>query len=181
VERVEAVPLRRRPGGFTALLRAICGQQLSVASAEAVWTRLEAAGCCKADGIARADDDLLRACGLSRQKIAYARALAGADLDFDALARMPEEDAVAELTAIKGIGVWTAEVYLMFAVGRPDVFAPGDLALQESVRLLFELTHRPKEKALREMAGAWSPWRAVAARLLWAYYAAEKSREGVAP
>ncbi|MEO1274952.1 MAG: DNA-3-methyladenine glycosylase 2 family protein [Pseudomonadota bacterium] len=178
---VDGVPLRRRPGGFATLLRAICGQQLSVASAQAVWTKLEAADACNAPGILALDDDGLRACGLSRQKMAYARALAEADLDFEALARVPEEEAIATLTAIKGIGVWTAEVYLMFAVGRPDVFAPGDLALQEGARMLFDLPERPREKALRQMAGAWSPWRAVAARLLWAYYAQAKSREGVDP
>ncbi|MEL6267385.1 MAG: DNA-3-methyladenine glycosylase 2 family protein, partial [Pseudomonadota bacterium] len=175
----EPLPLRRRPGGFAALLRAICGQQLSVASADAVWRRLEAADACRAAGIAALDDEGLRACGLSRQKIAYARALTNADLDFDALSSMPEDEAVARLTAVKGIGRWTAEVYLMFAVGRADVFAPGDLALQESARMLFDLDGRPGESALRRMAVAWSPWRAVAARLLWAHYAARKAREGI--
>ncbi|MEM6678311.1 MAG: DNA-3-methyladenine glycosylase 2 family protein [Pseudomonadota bacterium] len=173
------VPLRRRPAGFDALLRAICSQQLSVASANAVWTRLEAAGATVPDTIQSLGEDGLRACGLSRQKAAYALALARAGLDFEALAQMPEEEAVAALTAVKGIGLWTAEVYLMFALGRRDVFAPGDLALQEAARLLFDLPERPGEKALREMALAWSPWRAVAARILWAYYAHAKSREGI--
>ncbi|MEM6972537.1 MAG: DNA-3-methyladenine glycosylase 2 family protein [Pseudomonadota bacterium] len=173
------LPLRRRPGGFPALLKAICGQQLSVASAEAVWRRLEGVGACTPDGIVVLDDAALRDCGLSRQKIAYARAIAEAGLDFDALAAMPEEEAVAEMTAIKGVGTWTAEIYLMFAVGRADVFAPGDLALQEGARLIFALDERPRPKPFRDMAEAWRPWRAVAARLLWAYYAQAKRREGV--
>jgi len=173
-------PLRRRAGGFDALLRAICSQQLSVASAEAVWRRLEAAGAACPRRLATLDEAALRACGLSGPKIRYARALAEADLDYAALAEMPEADAIATLTAVKGIGVWTAEIYLMFSVGRADVFAPGDLALQESARRLFALPARPREAALRRMAADWAPWRTVAAGLLWAYYRAETDREGIA-
>ena len=91
----------------------------------------------------------------------------------------PDEDVVASLVAVPGIGRWTAEIYAMFSLGRADVFAPGDLALQESARILFEIDERPTEKALRAMAEAWSPWRAVAARILWAYYRVAKNREGV--
>ncbi len=173
-------PLRRRPEGFATLLRSICAQQLSVASAEAVWGRLEAAGAICPDIVAGLDEPALRACGLSGPKIRYARALAEAGLDYPALARLPEDEAVARLTAIKGIGRWTAELYLLTAVGRADVFAPGDLALQEAARTLFALSERPSEPALRAMAEAWSPWRAVAARLLWAYYRVIKARSGVA-
>jgi DNA-3-methyladenine glycosylase II len=176
---VGPLPLRRRPGGFDGLLKAIVSQQLSVAAAAAVWAKLEEAGGASPAGIEGLDDDALRACGLSRQKIAYARALAAEGIDFDHLASLPPEEAVRRMTAVKGVGVWTAEIYLMFAVGLRDVFAPGDLALQEGARGLFGLPERPREKALREMARAWSPWRAVAARLLWAYYARMKSREGV--
>ncbi|MEM9783230.1 MAG: DNA-3-methyladenine glycosylase 2 family protein [Pseudomonadota bacterium] len=173
------LPLRRRSGGFPALLKAVCSQQLSVASADAVWRRLEDARACTPHGLSALDDAALRGCGLSRQKIAYARAIAASGIDFDALARLPEEAAVETMTAIKGVGTWTAEIYLMFAVGRADVFAPGDLALQEAARLLFDLDARPRPVVFREMAEAWRPWRAVAARLLWAYYAVEKRREGV--
>lgn len=173
-------PLRRREGGFEALLKAICSQQLSVASADAVWRKLEAAGLTAPASILETDQAGLRAAGLSRQKAAYARALAEADLDYGALATMPEREALEALTAVKGIGVWTAEVYLMFAVGRADVFAPGDLALQEATRVLYALPERPSEKALREMSEMWSPWRGVAARLLWAYYRIARKREGVA-
>jgi DNA-3-methyladenine glycosylase II len=125
------------------------------------------------------DEESLRALGLSRPKARYALALAGAGIDYDALATLPEDEAIATLTAVKGIGIWTAEIYLMFSVGRADVFAPGDLALQEAARILFELPARPDEKTLRAQAAAWSPWRGVAARLLWAYYRAAKQREGI--
>ncbi|MEM7061291.1 MAG: DNA-3-methyladenine glycosylase 2 family protein [Pseudomonadota bacterium] len=178
-EQTAPLPLRRRTGGFPALLQAICGQQLSVASAGAVWNRLSDCNATDPTGFAKTDDDTLRACGLSWPKIRYARTLAEADLDYDALATMPEDEAVAVLTAVKGIGVWTAEIYLKFAVGRADIFAAGDLALQEAARVLYDLPERPTEKALRRMAEAWSPWRSVAARILWAYYRVEKKREGI--
>lgn len=173
-------PLRRREGGFGALLHAICAQQLSVAAAEAVWSRLAAIGADSAGRVAAAEDAALRAAGLSGRKIAAARALAAAGLDFDALARLPEDEAVARLTAVRGVGVWTAEIYLMVSVGRADVFAPGDLALQEAARLLFGLPARPAEKPFRAMAADWSPWRAVAARMLWSYYRVAKARDGIA-
>lgn len=92
---------------------------------------------------------------------------------------MSDEAVIKTLVAVKGIGPWTAEVYAMFSLGRADVFAPGDLAMQEAARSLYDLPERPKEKAFREMADAWAPWRAVAARLLWAYYAYEKDRDGI--
>ena len=176
---VGALPLRRREGGYAALLRTICSQQLSVASADAVWRRLEAAGATEPERMLALDDAALRACGLSGQKIRYAKALAEAGVDYPALAELPEAEAIAALTAVKGIGVWTAEIYLMFSVGRADVLAAGDLALQESARLLFGLPARPGDKALRLLAEPWSPWRAVAARILWAYYRAAKQREGI--
>lgn len=176
---VGPLPLRRQADGFAALLDAIVGQQVSVASANAIWTRLEAAGLTDMAAMAVASDEALRAVGLSRQKARYGRALARAGIDFTALRHASDPEVVATLTRVPGIGLWTAEIYAMFALGRADVFAPGDLALQEAARLLFGLEARPSERALRAMAGAWSPWRAVAARLLWAYYHLAKSREGV--
>ena len=128
--------------------------------------------------LATSDEDL-RGVGLSRQKVRYARALADARIDFTALRDAPDAEVIKTLTQVSGIGVWTAEVYAMFSLGRADVFAPGDLALQEAAKILFDLDERPKERALREMAKAWSPWRAVAARLLWAYYRVAKDREGI--
>jgi DNA-3-methyladenine glycosylase II len=171
--------LRREPDGFAALLRAIVGQQVSVASARAIWARLDGAGLAEAAAMAAATDDDLRAAGLSRQKARYGRALAQAGIDFSALRDIPDKGVVATLTAVPGIGVWTAEIYAMFALGRADVFAPGDLALQEAARMLFDLQARPTEKALRAMAEAWSPWRSVAARILWAYYRVAREREGI--
>lgn len=172
------LPLRRRPQGFAALLDALVSQQLSVAAADAIWARLEAAGLTAPAPLHTAEDAMLAACGLSRQKIGYVRALARAGLDFDALAGLPEAEVVAELTRIRGIGRWTAEIYVMFALGRADAFAAGDLALQESARLLLELPARPREAELRALAAPWAPWRGVAARLLWAYYRVAKEREG---
>ncbi len=179
LEIVGPLPLRRREGGYAALLRTICSQQLSVASADAVWNRLEAAGATLPDRLLALDDAGLRACGLSGQKIRYARALAEAGIDYPALVDLPEPEAIVALTSVKGIGIWTAEIYLMFSVGRADVLAAGDLALQESTRILFDLPARPGDKALRLLAEPWSPWRAVAARILWAYYRAAKQREGI--
>jgi DNA-3-methyladenine glycosylase II len=176
---VGALPLRREDDGFAALLRAIVGQQVSVASARAIWGRLEALGLTGAAAMAVASDEDLRAAGLSRQKARYGRALAQAGIDFNALRGIPDADVVRTLVAVPGIGVWTAEIYAMFALGRADVFAPGDLALQEATRMLFRLQERPSDKVLRAMAEDWSPWRSVAARILWAYYRVAKDREGV--
>lgn len=173
------LPLRRKPDGFAQLLNAIVGQQVSIASAAAIWTRLQDANMVTVAACARASEDELRALGLSRQKALYAGELARAGIDFDALRDMPSDAVMKTLTAVKGIGPWTAEVYVMFSLGRADVFAPGDLALQEAAKVLYDLPDRPKEKAFREMALVWAPWRSVAARLLWAYYAKLKQREGI--
>lgn len=173
------VPLRRDAGGFADLLSAIAGQQVSVASANAVIAKLGTAGLTQPAAIVVATEAELRACGLSRQKIRYVQALAAAGLDYDALALMPDDEVVRTLVALPGIGFWTAEIYAMFSLGRSDVFAPGDLALQEAARLLFNLPKRPTEREFRVMAQDWSPWRSVAARILWAYYKVAKDREGV--
>lgn len=173
------IPLRRREGGFEALLSAIVSQQISVAAAAGIWARVKAAGADTPEGLLALDDEGLRACGLSRPKQRYARGLAEANLDFDALALMSDEEAAATMTALPGIGRWTAEMYLMFSLGRADVFAPGDLALAESARMLFDLDARPTPKVFDAMAAEWSPWRAVAARVLWAWYRVAKGREGV--
>ena len=173
------LPLRRSEAGFRALLSAIVSQQVSVASANAIWARMEAAGLCDAARMAVATGEELRAVGLSRQKARYGQALAAAGIDFDALRDVTDDEVVAVLTAVPGIGRWTAEIYTMFALGRADVFAPGDLALQEAAKVLFGLEARPSERMMRAMAEEWSPWRAVAARLLWAYYRVAKEREGI--
>jgi DNA-3-methyladenine glycosylase II len=173
------LPLRLRDDGFAALLSVIVSQQISVAAARGVWAKLEAAGAIEAGVIAALSVEELRAIGLSKQKAGYAKALAEHRIDYKALRCQRADTVVRELTAVKGIGVWTAEIYAMFSLGRADVFAAGDLALQESARALFALPARPKEKELRQMAEAWSPWRAVAARLLFTYYHHIKNREGL--
>jgi DNA-3-methyladenine glycosylase II len=174
------LPLRRRADGFAQLLSAIVSQQVSVASARAIWGRLEAAGLTTPDAVARHSEEDLRAHGLSRQKASYAHALAAAAIDYDALRDAPTDQVVKTLVAVKGIGIWTAEIYAMFSLGHADVFAPGDLALQEGARLLYDLPDRPREAALRKMSQSWSPWRSVAARMLWAYYHVQKQKEGIA-
>ncbi|MCI5110901.1 MAG: DNA-3-methyladenine glycosylase 2 family protein [Marivita sp.] len=180
LEQTGPLPLRRRPDGFAQLLSAIVSQQVSVASARAIWAKLEDAGAVTPEAVLRHDRDGLRDLGLSRQKARYACALAEAGIDYDALRHAPTEEVITTLINVTGIGVWTAEIYAMFSLGRADVFAPGDLALQEGARILFDLPERPKEKPLRQMAEAWSPWRSVAARALWAYYHVAKDREGIA-
>jgi DNA-3-methyladenine glycosylase II len=173
------VKLRRTSDGFDRLFSAIVSQQVSTAAADSIWRKLEEQGLTTAGAVLAAPDDALRAVGLSRQKVRYAKALAGAGIDYEGLRDLPTEEVIGRLVHVPGIGRWTAEMYAMFALGHADVFAPADLALQEGARLLFDLPERPKERALKAMAEAWSPWRAVAARILWGYYHVLKSREGV--
>ncbi|MBO9452747.1 DNA-3-methyladenine glycosylase 2 family protein [Tropicibacter sp. R16_0] len=179
MDQTGPLPLRRRPDGFEQLLSAIVSQQVSVASANAIWKRMKDARLTGPRKIMWATDEDLRAAGLSRQKMRYARALAEARIDFKALRDAPDADVISVLTQVSGIGVWTAEIYAMFSLGRADVFAHGDLALQEAARVLYDLPKRPTEKEMREIANAWSPWRSVAARVLWAYYRVAKDREGI--
>ena len=173
------LPLRRKPEGFAQLLSAIVSQQVSTASAAAIWARMEAADLTEPGQILAATDDDLRAVGLSRQKMRYSRALADKNIDYSALKDASDADIIATLIDVPGIGTWTAEIYAMFSLGRADVFAHGDLALQEAAKTLYNLSDRPKEREMREMAKAWSPWRSVAARILWAYYRVDKQREGI--
>lgn len=166
---------RIRPEGYETLLRTIVGQQVSVASAAAVWNKLEArlGEGCPAEALIATEFDELRACGLSRQKQGYARSLAdlilsgGLDLD-----NLPEDDeaAIALLTKIKGIGRWSAEIYLLFAQGRPDIWPAGDLAIQAGVGHFLDLPERPSEKDVRAIAEAWSPHRGAVAIFTWHHY-----------
>lgn len=175
IDQSGEIPLRRRPPGFSGLCEIIVAQQLSKASADAIFgrvrQRIDLSG--PADLLAAADDDL-RACGLSAPKIRTLRALSDAvasnAVPIDRLADLPPEEATGCLTAVKGIGPWTAEVFLLFCLGHRDIFPAGDLALQVAVGEAFGLSERPKPRPLYEMAEAWSPWRGVAARLFWAYY-----------
>lgn len=174
-----ALPLRLKDDGFAALLDAIVSQQISVAAAASISQRLKEAQLISEADVRVASEDDLRDAGLSRPKVRYVKDLAQSGLDYAALRHMPTQDVIAQLIEIKGIGRWTAEIYAMFSLGRADVFAAGDLALQEAAKILFELDARPTEKALNVMAEVWSPWRAVAARLLFAYYRVTKDREGI--
>ena len=161
--------------GYVTLLRAIVGQQVSVKAAAAIWARVEAAtgGAGKPANMARTSDEDLRAAGLSRQKIAYAKSLAeevlSGRLDFDNLPA-DDEEAIAHLVAVKGIGRWTAEIYLLFAEGRPDVFPAGDLAVQIELGVIMGLDGKPTEKKVRELAEAWRPHRGAAAVFAWHHY-----------
>ena len=179
IEIIDEIPLRRTSGGFDRLLSTIVSQQLSVAAADAIWKKMKLARLNKIQKIKEASDQELREVGLSKQKIKYVRSLANAKINYNSLKTMPTSEVISELTKVSGIGNWTAEIYAMFSLGRADVFAPGDLALQEATRILFNLPERPSEKDLRSMAKNWSPWQAVAARLLWSYYNHQKKREGI--
>ena len=184
IKACERPPLRRREGGFAALCGIIVAQQVSVASATAIWARFEAQiSPLTPQTLLAATDEDLRLSGLSRPKQQTLRALAQAlvegTLELEKLPDVTPEEVHAALTAVSGIGPWTADIYLMACVGHSDAFAAGDLALQEAARHAFGLEARPREKELLVLAEAWRPWRGVAARVLWSYYRAVKQREGV--
>jgi DNA-3-methyladenine glycosylase II len=169
---------RVREGGFEGLVHQIVAQQVSIASAAAIWARFKdgLGGALTPAGVLAADDTQMRGFGLSRQKIRYARAIAEAAPLFAELPGLPDDEAVARLTAITGVGRWTAETYLLFSAGRLDFFPAGDVALQEGYRLLDGSPARPTEKALYALAEAWRPYRGVAALLLWGYYGLMRKR-----
>jgi len=173
------LPMRRWPEGFPAIRDALVSQQISTRAAADIGARMAEAGLADEAGIAAAEDETLRAAGLSRPKVRYLRGIVAAGVDWPGLRALPDEEVIARLTALPGIGRWTAEIYLKFALGRADAFAAGDLALAEAARLLYGLPERPGPAALTALAEPWRPWRAVAARALWAYYRAAKGREGV--
>ncbi|MFW2852922.1 DNA-3-methyladenine glycosylase family protein [Sphingomonas sp. TX0543] len=170
---------RIRAPGYATLLRTIVGQQVSVKAADAVWRKLEAQIGDPTDPkiIARASDEDLRACGFSRQKSGYARSLAEEVLSCRLdLANLPadDEEAIADLIRVKGIGRWSAEIYLLFAEGRPDIWPAGDLAVQIEVGRILGHETRPSEKLTRELAEAWRPYRGAAAIFTWHHYGAGK-------
>jgi DNA-3-methyladenine glycosylase II len=180
----ERPPLRRRADGFAGLVSIVVSQQLSVASAAAILGRLTAAiDPLEPAAVVRARSDKLKRTGLSAPKIrtlkAIAKAVAAGELDLGSLGRMPADEAHAALTAVHGIGPWTADIYLLACLGHADAWPAGDLALQEAAKLLLELEARPSTKEMAALADGWRPWRAVAARLLWTYYRARKQRDGL--
>jgi len=175
--------LRRRPGGFAGLAAAVVSQQLSTASAAAIWGRLAASfDPFEPQAIIRARPARLARLGLSAPKIRalkeIARAIASGKLALSGLADLAAEDAHAALTAVHGIGPWTADIYLLSCLGHADAWPSGDLALQEAARLAFGLRARPTAKEMIALAEPWRPLRAVAARVLWTYYRAVKGRDG---
>lgn len=166
---------RRRPDGFPAIVASIIGQQVSAQAGAAIQRKVEAGlGSVSAKAVLSKTEDELRSFGLSRPKIKYIRGVAEAvssgELDFDALRQASDEDVLMTLTKLKGIGQWTAEIYLMFALQRPDIMPSGDLALAEAAARLMKLESRPKPKELAEIAERWRPWRSTAALMLWYYY-----------
>jgi DNA-3-methyladenine glycosylase II len=182
-----APPLRRRPGGFEGLARIIVGQQLSIASAEAIWGRTQAlAAPFTPEVLLKLREPKLKRAGLSAGKIrtlrGVAEAAASGALDLDALVSAEDDEAVrAQLTQLKGIGPWTADIYAMFCLGRADAWAPGDLALKYAVQDAMKRKALPSEADMMRIAKRWQPWRSVAARLLWSYYRLRRQARSGAP
>ena len=175
LERAGYPAPRVRDRGYETLLRTIVGQQVSVAAAQSIWNKLAAGfgDLTDPDNVAKASDEELRAAGLSRQKASYARSLAdevtSGRLDLASLPR-DDEEAIAALTRIKGIGRWSAEIYLLFAEGRPDIWPAGDLAVQIEIGRILGHAERPSEKMLRTWSAPWSPHRGAAAIFAWHHY-----------
>jgi DNA-3-methyladenine glycosylase II len=174
-------PLRARSADLAGLAWIIVGQQVSTASAEAIYARVAGAfPDWNARALAQASDATMQGCGLSRPKIKTLRALGQAidagDLDFAELGRLALDDAHARLTALHGVGPWTADIFLLFCLGAPDAFPAGDLALQEAAKHALNLRQRPDTKKMEQIAKRWRPHRAAAARLLWSYYRIAKTK-----
>lgn len=174
IDRVGAPEQRRREPGFSALVNIIVSQQVSLQSAAAIWGRLGETGPVTAEGVLALGEDGLRAVGFSRPKIRYAlslaRAVATKSFQPAKLAAMTDDDAMAAVTGLLGFGRWSGEIYLMFCLGRPDIWPAGDIALQEATRVVKGLDLRPGPGEVDQFAEAWRPWRSVAAHLLWRYY-----------
>jgi DNA-3-methyladenine glycosylase II len=175
-ERAGTFDVRLTQAGFGGLLRVVSGQQLSVASARAIWGRVAALpGAGTPEGFLALEEGVLRAAGFSAGKVRTGRvlaaAMAGGELDLAALEELPAADAIASLTRHKGVGRWTAEIYLMFCVGHPDIFPSGDLALQKAVAHALGLSGRLSVRELDALAERWAPYRHAAALLFWRYYA----------
>jgi len=183
-QKAGAFSLRRREAGFAGLCAIVCGQQLSTAAAATIRGRLFAAfDPFHHDTVRRARGDKLKRLGLSAAKIKaikeIGKAVAKQHIDLNAIGNMPADEAHAKLTALHGVGPWTADIYLLFCLGHADAFPAGDLAVQEAARIALNLRKRPDAKRLTKIAQAWRPWRGVAAHLLWAYYHAVKKRDVV--
>ena len=169
-EQVGVPDLRHNAGGFTQIMRAMVGQQLSVAAAASIWQRLVDRGLTTPAAIHAATDEDLRTQGLSKQKIRYTRSLVEHDIDFAALETLTDEEVIKTLIAVIGIGRWTAEMYLLFSLKRADVLAVDDLAIKVAAMDLLGLAERPTPKQLKNLTQDWSPHRSATSLLLWQYY-----------
>ena len=169
-EQVGVPDLRHNAGGFTQIMRAMVGQQLSVAAAASIWQRLVDRGLTTPTAIHAATDEDLRTQGLSKQKIRYTRSLVEHDIDFSVLETLTDEEVIKTLIAVIGIGRWTAEMYLLFSLKRADVLAVDDLAIKVAAMDLLGLAERPTPQQLKGLAQDWSPHRSAASLLLWQYY-----------
>ncbi len=178
-EQVGIPSLRHNTGGFEQLMRAMVGQQLSVAAAASIWQRLVDADLTTPIMVQKAEDETLRAQGLSKQKTRYVRSLVAHDIDFAALETMPNEAVVKTLTAVTGIGRWTAEMYLLFSLKRADVLAVDDLAIKVAAMTLLDLPERPTPKQLNILTQDWSPHRSAASLLLWSYYGLLRNKTAI--
>ncbi|WP_299184697.1 DNA-3-methyladenine glycosylase 2 family protein [uncultured Psychrobacter sp.] len=178
-EQVGVPSLRHNAGGFEQLMRAVVGQQLSVAAAASIWQRLDDADLTNPLMIQKAEDETLRAQGLSKQKTRYVRSLVAHDIDFAALETMPNEAVIKALTAVTGIGRWTAEMYLLFSLKRADVLAVDDLAIKVAAMTLLNLPERPTPKQLDTLTKDWSPHRSAASLLLWSYYGLLRNKTAI--
>ena len=185
IDQAGEVPLRLRPAGLDSLCEIVVSQQLSVASADAIWSRLtKLVDPFNLNKLAEISDKRIGATGISRPKIKTIRSIAAAmenGLDLEALTTMESTDAHSELCKIWGIGRWSADIYLLFCAGHPDIFPSGDVALQHAVTQGLNLPQRPSVEDLDEIATAWSPWRGVAARLFWSYYRTLKKGKETMP
>jgi len=176
------LPLRLREPGFLSLSHIIIGQLVSRAAAEAIYARfLEEINPPTPEQYLNAGEASWVRIGLSRAKqntiSTLAQAIISSEIDLGSLSKLPQEEAIKKMTKLKGIGPWTAEVYLLFCAGHPDIFPAGDLALREAVRHTFNMSERPDQKEVREIAKQWTPKRGIAARLFWSYYKTIKQRE----
>ncbi|MGP9544857.1 DNA-3-methyladenine glycosylase family protein [Psychrobacter sp. AOP7-B1-25] len=178
-KQVGTPSLRHNEGGFEQLIRAMVGQQLSVAAAASIWKRLVDAELITPQAIHEATDDTLKAQGLSKQKTRYVRSLVDHDIDFVALEALPNKEVVATLTAVTGIGRWTAEMYLLFSLKRADILAVDDLAIKVAGMELLGLAERPTPKKLKDLTQHWSPYRSAASLLLWSYYGSLRDKTAV--
>lgn len=183
-ERAGPFDIRTSPGGFAGLARIVTGQQVSTQSADAIWGRFSALeGALEPAGYLLLSEESIRNSGFSGAKYRTMRAVAEAvtagEFDFAPLAALPADEAIAAFTRLKGIGPWTAEIYLMFSAHHPDIFPAGDVALQRAVQWAFDMPAKPLVKDLISFAKSWSPHRSTAALLFWRYYRALRDKEGI--